>query len=287
MCQPDDSFGAFGNASGGCISSRVPASSARMNEQPFFDVDGDTFQPTPVCAGPWDPNSLHGRVVAGLLAFEIERRHGDPDFQPARLTVDLYRLPDFSSVTVQSTRVRDGRRIRVVDAEFMSNGVSVGRASCQLLRRGEQPPGTVWTPPDWDVAKPDDITVAEGADQALGGMWTTRPISGAIGTVGPRRLWMSEVRPLVAGHELTPWQRVALAADFTSPFANSGDAGLAFINTDITLYLHRLPATPWIGFDVVDHQSAAGVAIAECRLYDETGALGVSSVTALGQSRRM
>lgn len=85
----------------------------------------------------------------------------------------------------------------------------------------------------------------------------------------------------------TPWQRVALAADFTSPFANSGDAGLSFINTDITLYLHKLPATEWIGFEVVNHGSTQGVAIAECYLYDEEGPIGSSSVTALAQPRSM
>ncbi len=58
---------------------------------------------------------------------------------------------------------------------------------------------------------------------------------------------MSEVRDLVEGTPLTPFVRVAVAADFASPFANAGDHGLGYINSDVTLYLHRLPATPWIG----------------------------------------
>ncbi|MCZ6887152.1 MAG: thioesterase family protein, partial [Gammaproteobacteria bacterium] len=33
-----------------------------MTKEPFFETRGDTFQPMPVCAGPWDPDSLHGRV---------------------------------------------------------------------------------------------------------------------------------------------------------------------------------------------------------------------------------
>ena len=256
-----------------------------MENEPFFETRGDAFQPMPVCAGPWDPKSLHGRVVAGLLAYEIERNHGGDDFQPARLTVDLYRLPDFSVAEVSSTRVRDGRRIRVVDAEFVSNGVSVGRASCQLLRRSESPAGNVWTRGNWDVPHPADIEPPQA--DAMGGMWATRPIDGAMGSIGARRTWISEVRALVAGTPITPWQRVALAADFTSPFANSGDAGLSFINTDITLYLHKLPATEWIGFEVVNHGSTQGVAIAECYLYDEQGPIGSSSVTALAQPRPM
>lgn len=256
-----------------------------MTKKPFFETRGEGFQPMPVCAGPWDPNSLHGRVVAGLLAFEIERLHGEPDLQPARLTVDLYRLPGFSTVEVTTNRMRDGRRIRVVDAEFISGGVSVGRATCQLLRRSEMPTGRAWTRDNWDAPSPGDIEPPPDTNHALGGMWATRPISGAFSADGPRRLWMSEVRELVGGRDLTPWQRVALAADFCSPFANAGVDGLGFINTDITLYLHRLPETEWIGFEVVNHQSADGVAIGECYLYDEVGPIGSSAVTALAQRR--
>jgi acyl-CoA thioesterase len=96
---------------------------------------------------------------------------------------------------------------------------------------------------------------------------------------------MSEVRELVEGVPLTPWMRAALAADFTSPFANSGDKGLGYINTDITLYLHRLPKEEWIGFEVATHHAADGVAVGECFLYDKEGAIGTSTVTGLAQRR--
>ena len=69
-----------------------------MTNQPFFTTDGDAFIPTKVANGPWDPNSLHGRVIIGLLAFVIEQRHGGDDFVPARLTVDMFRLTNFSPV---------------------------------------------------------------------------------------------------------------------------------------------------------------------------------------------
>ena len=47
-----------------------------MTNQPFFTHDGDAFIPTQAANGPWDPKSLHGRVVIGLLAAVIEQRHG-------------------------------------------------------------------------------------------------------------------------------------------------------------------------------------------------------------------
>ncbi len=129
-----------------------------MKSMPFFTRHGDTFHPTEVANGPWDPKSLHGRVIIGLLGFAIEERHSGPEFVPARLTVDMFRLPTIDKPIEVTTRlVRDGLRIRVVEAEFVSGGVSMARASCQLLRRTQNPEGNIWSPPNWDVAKPADI----------------------------------------------------------------------------------------------------------------------------------
>lgn len=258
-----------------------------MPNMPFFTVDGDRYQPTDASRGPWDPKSLHGRVIVGLLGAEIERLYGGPEFLPARLTVDMYRLPDLSPAEVVTRVVREGYRIKVIDAEFISGGVSAGRATCQLLRRTEQPEGTVWTPPAWEVPKPDEIPAPEPSAHALGGMWATRPISGGFGTVGQKRTWMSEVRELVEGRPLTPFVRVAVAADFTSPFANAGDQGLKYINSDVTLYLQRELVGDWVGFEVVNHGATAGVAIGECFLYDVQGAIGSASCCALAQKRRI
>jgi acyl-CoA thioesterase len=258
-----------------------------MSNEPFFRREGGLYQPTPVSRGPWSPTSLHGRVVAGLLAHVIEAGYGEPDMTPARLTVDMYRLPDLSAAEVTVTPIREGRRIKVIDAEYIVGGVSMARATCQLLRQTENPDGVVWTPPNWDAPKPDDIPPPTDGRSAMGGMWATRPISGGFGTVGQKRLWMSEVRECVGGEPLTPFVRVALAADFASPFANSGDKGLGWINSDITLYLHRVPATPWIGFEVKNHGADKGVGIGECWLYDETGPIGTSTVAALAQRRSM
>src|SRR5262245_580348 len=74
---------------------RFPSCSLAMTKkEPFFARRGDAFIPNPVCNGPWDPSSMHGRVVIGLLAHAIEERHGADEFVPARLTVDMFRLPN-------------------------------------------------------------------------------------------------------------------------------------------------------------------------------------------------
>ena len=270
------------------FSAKKPSWSRAMKNLPFFTRDRDALMPTAVANGPWDPKSMHGRVVIGLLAHAIEERHGCADFVPARLTVDMFRLPNIATpVEVKTKSIRDGLRIRVIEADFHTGGVPMARASCQLLRRTENPPGNVWSPPNWDVPRPADIPAPTDARLGMHGKWMTRPIIGSMGTLGPRRLWMSEVRDLVEGIPISPFVRVALAADFASPFANAGDDGLGFINSDATLYLHRLPVTQWVGLEVVNHHATDGIAIGECWLHDEEGAIGTSSVAALAQRKPM
>lgn len=256
-----------------------------MTEPAFFTRHDGRFNPTAISRGPWDAKSLHGRVIVGLLGAVIEARHGGPEFLPARLTVDMYRLPGLDPIEVTTRLVRDGWRIKVAEAEFFSNGQSMARASCQFLRRAEAPGGAVWSPPNWSAPAPDALPDPD-PDRFGGAPWLMRPIEGEMGGAGPRRIWMAETRDLIEGEPITPFVRAALAADFASPFANAGDQGLRYINSDATLYLHRLPVSRWIGLEVSNHQATDGVAIADCRVYDEAGAIGTAAVVALAQLAR-
>ena len=249
----------------------------------FFHAEGDRFLPQPIARGPWDPNSLNGRVIAGLLGAVVEHRHGEPGWLPARMTVDMYRLPNFDPIAIETRVVREGRRIRVIEATMWSGGKDSARATCQFLRQGDNAAGEVWQRAGWDVPTPDAIAPADSPFR----MWEFRPISGAFGGTDQRRGWMRELRPMVGGWALTPFARVAAACDFASPFAHSGSEGLGYINTDVTLALHRLPAGEWIGFEADGHDADAGVAVGQCRLYDEQGAIGLATCLALAQKQML
>ena len=70
-----------------------------------------------------------------------------------------------------------------------------------------------------------------------------------------------------------------------SPIAHVSDQGLGYINSDVTLYLHRLPSTEWVGFETTYHGADDGVAVGEARLYDVLGPIGLVSCVALSQRR--
>ncbi|MFC3172745.1 thioesterase family protein [Novosphingobium bradum] len=255
--------------------------------EPFFRREGDWLVPTSQAKGPWKAGTLHGRVIIGVLAAEIERLHGDPDFLPARLTVDMHRAPAMAPLQVVTRVVRDGARIRVVDAELISEGKNCGRATCQFLRRSANPETERWHGPVWNAALPKVLPPCGAGPETMHGLWEMRWAEGRMAEAGQRRAWMRELRETIGGEPLSPFMRVAAGVDYVSPMANYGPGpGFGFINSDVTMYLHRLPVGEWIGYETLAHEATDGVGIGHCNLYDRDGRIGWASTCALAQSIR-
>ena len=120
----------------------IPA--PRSGPSAFFIADRDTFVPQPIARGPWG-ETISGNYVGGILGHVLDRDAGDPEFQPARLTVDLFRPAALAPVRVDTTVTRQGRRLRLVDAVMTQSDTVVARASGLFLRRGEQPAAEIWS----------------------------------------------------------------------------------------------------------------------------------------------
>lgn len=255
--------------------------------RPFFTHDGDELVPGPHARGPWAPGMLHGRLLGGLMARAIEREHVADGLRLTRLTVDLFRSASLLPVRVTTERVRDGRRIRIVDATVGSGEGLVARACAVLLRRAGQPPGEVWAPPGWDVPEPADLGPPVFGRSPFE-MWRISPDEErGEPRRGRHRLWMRENHDLVEGESPSPLVRVALAADMASPMAHAGSAGLRFINADYTLALSRLPLGDVIGVESAGHLSDEGIAVGNCTLYDTGGPIGYCGTTAVANAAGM
>ncbi|WP_248959257.1 acyl-CoA thioesterase domain-containing protein [Sphaerisporangium perillae] len=249
------------------------------DKEAFFSLKNGEFVPAPHARSPWAPDMLHGRLLGGLAARAIEDEHGDPEFHFARLTVDLFRNSPLVPLSVETVRIREGRRIRVADATVRTAGHgAIARATAVLLRRGEQPEGEVSRTPTWDAPTPEEIgPQPPGAWTPPFDLWRLTSWTDP----GPKRVWLRETFPLVEGETMSPFVRVALAGDFASPLANSGTAGLHFINADYTLTLSRLPLGEDIGLESNGHLSDDGVATAHCTVHDTSGPIGYCLVTAV------
>ena len=253
--------------------------------EPYFRRDQERLVPGAVARGGWGP-SISGHVIGGLLGWAAERAVDDPDFQPARLTVDLPRPTALEPVEVRTTVHHDRRRLRLVEAVLTQAGVPVARASALFLRRGPQPDGQVWSPPVQLPALPADSddsptlfmrTYGWGHEiQNPDPAWPPGP--------GPKYTWVHETRPLIDDEPLTPFIRAAMAADITASIANWGTSGLQFINVDFTLALSRLPEGPHLGLASMNHVSHDGVATGSAVLVDRRGPIGTGVSVAVAQS---
>lgn len=256
-----------------------------MTTRAFFVPDGDRFAPTELAQGPWG-QTISGNYVGGLLGYVVERDAGDPEMQPARLTVDLFRPAALAPVRVHTQISREGRRLKLVEATMSQADTVVARASALFLRRGEQPSGRRWSttvPMPSPPAVPNPIP-----DGAVTLIWTygnngDTPSLGLAGWAhdGPKYVWTRDLIPLVDGEPLSPFTRAAMAGDIASSLTHFDADGLQFINADYTLTLSRLPEGPYLGLAALTHSSHAGVATGTAVLVDENGPIGSATATAL------
>lgn len=246
----------------------------------YFLPTAGGLEPVPEARSPWAADMLHGRLLAGLAARAVDETTDDPAVRVARLTVDMFRTPPMTPLQVTTQIIRDGRRVRVVEVSIHAGDVEVARASALMLRTGQHPDAAIWRAPAWTAVHPETLPAPEGEN--AGGGWDIRLLTpGGFWTAERKQLWARDSWQLVDGEAPSPVVRAALAADLPNPMANSGTAGLQFINADLTLFLGRPPVSEWIGVEVVDHVGYDGIAVGTCTLYDTEGPIGSSSVCAI------
>jgi hypothetical protein len=245
----------------------------------FYVPFGGRYLSTELTRGPWDPGSQHGGPPAALLGRAIQRCQARDDFQVARITVEILRPVPIAPLTVAARLARPGRSVDLVEATMQAGDVEVMRARAWRIRtaRLDLPVEAAPSPPP-GVDEGRKVPFFDtGQDVGYHTAMETRFVHGAFREAGPALVWMRMRVPLVAGEEPSPLTRVLVAADSGNGVSGELDPRrYLFVNTDLTVHLHRLPAGRWVCLDATTRVEPHGVGMADARLWDEEGPLGRS-----------
>jgi hypothetical protein len=255
----------------------------------FFRGDGDVFEPTESTRGPWDPDAQHAGPPAALLGRAIERCGDGEGKHVGRVTFEVLRPVPMTTLTVSAEVVRPGRSVELVEASLADRDGEVMLARGWRLKTEpvEFAPAPADEPPPHGPADgtPRDF-FPTGVDEGYHTAMEYRFVTGAFLELGPAVVWMRMRHPLVDGEEPTPLQRVLVAADSGNGVSAALDYHrFLFINTDLTVHLHRGPKTEWVCLDAVTRLDAGGVGMSDTLLWDERGRIGRAAQTLLVASR--
>ena len=264
----------------------------------FYEPDGDRFVATELTRGPWDPNAQHAGPPAALIGREVERlgggRLGGGDGPPAqigRITYEVLRSVPIAPLRVQAEVVRPGRRVEMFEATLTDDGDEVlMRARGWRLRTEEvsfpTPPGPPSPVPHGPgQGKPGEF-FHTGYDTGYHTAMEYRFVSGAFMKQGPATVWMRMGVPLLPDEAPSPIQRVLVAADSGNGVSAALDwRRYLFINVDLTVHLHRMPAGEWVCLDAITLPEPNGVGMADTLLLDQRGRIGRGIQTLLVADR--
>ena len=237
-------------------------------------------------SGPWSPDLMHAGPPSALIARQVELASQRPDFGLpvggflSRISIDIHRPVPVGSVQVDVTVLRGGARVGLAEVQLTtpSHASPAMTARVWVIRRTTDVgvPQSVPHPPppqvEEEVRFPGDFR--SGYLEAMKWFWS----EGRFGAPGPVSVWSESRIPLIAGEDMSGVQRVMLLADSGNGISARVSPGeLIFVNTDLTVHLHRNPVGPRVWMRSQSYLEAEGVGLVDSALGDETGSVGTAA----------
>jgi hypothetical protein len=251
----------------------------------LFEREGDRFIPSHLTQGPWSADAQFGGAAAALLATVVEEVPTLVPQHVARLTVDLLRPVPVRPLTVECRIVREGKRIQVIAAAIVADGLEVARCSALRLRLVDLgalalPQGEPRSEPRPDLVRPYRDPVPDREPPGVAGA-AEFAHDGERDQffVGPT--WVRMKVPVLAGQAASPLARMAFTADFASGIGQPRHLPLRGINADLSLHVIRYPEAEWLCFTGTGWTGTQGIGHSQAQLSDHVGVAGSVTLTRL------
>lgn len=249
----------------------------------------NVYESTPLANAGWYEEGQHGGALAALVATHVDALPSLTRMQISRFTLEIFRVVPLVALEIRTAVVREGKRIQVIEARILSDGVELSRAYVQRLRLADVglPPGT--GEPDTPFPPPTGLTPSDPSTWGIGppglpmfhrNAVEIREVSGGFHAEGPATVWFRLTSPIVAGTEITPLQRLVAVADFANGISRlTTTDGWLFMNPDLSVNINRLPDGEWVCLDGASNYAPSGRGTATGTLWDENRYLGRTSQT--------
>lgn len=247
---------------------------------PLDGPDGERFHATGSTTGPWFADAQHVGPPSALLVRALQRCAPRPGTVLSRITVEVLGPVPAGEVAVSAQVQRPGRTVSLLSAELTAGGRPVLRAAAWRLAVGDT--AAVETGGEPPLPPPSAATLRVDRPQGwLPGFLDAcewRWVHGWLGEAGPGTVWVRPRVPLVAGEPIDALQALMLVADSGNGAAAPLDIRQwLFVNTELTVHLHREPIGEWTAVAASTVVGPTGLGTVSGLLHDEHGHLGRST----------
>jgi len=258
------------------------------NPQPYFrpivldeSGAGGRFHATEATTGPWFADAQHLGPPSALLVRAFERcppsRPDAPPLQLARYTVEILGPVPIGEVEVSVAVERPGRTIELLAAELRAGGRAVLRARAWRLGIGDTSAVATGAAPQIPGPEQAHDEPARPAHWLPGYLDTVdwSWVRGHWDRTGPGTAWGRLRVQVVDGEEPTALQHLAAVADSANGIGAPLDLReWLFLNTELTVHLHRAPTGAWTGVDAATVIGPTGTGTVTGTLFDLDGQVG-------------
>jgi hypothetical protein len=259
-----------------------------LEESFYVRLDEDVYESTQNTAGPWEATSQHGGPPAALMGRAVEQLGNRTDVQVARITLEILRPVPVAPLRIAASIARSGKKVELIEATLSHEGTDLMRATAWRFRTSQLPlsrPEAVAPPSGPQNCEPIEPFPTEWKSYFQAIEW--RLASGTFHAPGPAAAWFRMRIPLLPAEKPTPLTRVLVAADSGSGISAVLDwSEWVYINTDLTVNIHRPPTGEWICVDASTTVQPHGIGLASSTISDTEGPVGRGAQSLYIEPRR-
>lgn len=249
----------------------------------FHTADDGAFVGNDPARGPWSPDHCHAGPVSGLIVRAAETEVG-PDKMLTRLTVDLLRPLPLAGLRVAAETTRHTKTLATtrVTVHDLDDTLCATATTMHMVRRNLGPVPDASTEPvvlDDVVNGPFPIGEMRHDLPGFAHYADVRyPKDGNQGA-GPKTIWM-HTPALLEEETQSPIQALCPLADCGNGISwNAPTTEMGFMNTDLTVQIHREPVPGWFAAQSISHWQPNGIGMSQSVLYDTEGPVGTALQT--------